>query len=161
MCCFSSTSVARVHSRGWCFGRQSTHHPPHTHTRSSHRSQSVCTAAFFSMMVMLVVVAVLCIPNCMLIRAIPTRLVHASYIGIIKIVEVFRMMNTIYIVMELCSGGELFDYAMDQPGSKFTEQRAQRLAKKMLASLRYIHSQKIAHRCVVLLHPLRFLITRC
>lgn len=48
------------------------------------------------------------------------------------------MMNTIYIVMELCSGGELFDYALDQPGSKFTEPRAQTLAKKMLASLRYV-----------------------
>jgi len=81
----------------------------------------------------------------MLLREIPV-LKTLDHPGIIKIVEVFRMMNTIYIVMELCSGGELFDYALDQPASKFSEQRAQSLAKKMLGSLRYIHSKNIAHR---------------
>ena len=39
----------------------------------------------------------------------------------IKVVEVFQSLNTMYIVMELCTGEELFDRLYDQPGDRFTE----------------------------------------
>jgi len=66
--------------------------------------------------------------------------------NIVKIVEVFQKMNVIYIIMELCTGGELFDKLYDQPEAKFTEPNAAFLVSKALGALNYLHSNDIAHR---------------
>ena len=64
----------------------------------------------------------------------------------IKVVEVFQSINTLYIVMELCTGGELFDRLYDQPGDCFSEPDACRLAKKMVGAIAYLHANGIVHR---------------
>lgn len=58
--------------------------------------------------------------------------------------EVFQRLNYIYIVMELCTGGELFDKLYAQPvqsgekAPRFTEADAKYLVQKMLQSLSYL-----------------------
>jgi serine/threonine protein kinase len=52
----------------------------------------------------------------------------------------------LYIVMELCTGGELFDKLYEQPGDKFSEADAHFLVKKMVGSLAYLHANKVVHR---------------
>ena len=47
---------------------------------------------------------------------------------IIQIVEVFRCQNKMYIVMEKCNGGELFDRLVEQPGSRYNESYTRTLA---------------------------------
>jgi len=70
----------------------------------------------------------------------------------VKVIEVFQRLNYIYIVMELCTGGELFDKLYSQkvmPGEKaprFTEADSQYLSKKMVASIAYLHHNGIVHR---------------
>ena len=66
--------------------------------------------------------------------------------NIIRIIETYRTTNTLYIVMELCTGGELFDKLYDQPNTKFTETDCRVLVNKMVASLNYLHQAGIAHR---------------
>lgn len=66
--------------------------------------------------------------------------------NIVKIHEVFVKINEVYIVMELCTGGELFDKLYDQPAAKFTEADARFLAEKGLSALAYLHTNNIAHR---------------
>ena len=46
--------------------------------------------------------------------------------------EIFRTKHTLYIVMELCAGGELFDLMAEQPGRKFKEDDARGLVKQMV-----------------------------
>ena len=66
--------------------------------------------------------------------------------NIIRIIETFRTANKLYIVMELCTGGELFDKLYDQPNTRFTEPVARQLMLKMCTSLNYLHAAGIAHR---------------
>ena len=58
----------------------------------------------------------------------------------------FRKFQTIYIIMELCTGGELFDKLYDQPSEKFSEPDARSLMIRMLRALSYLHANGIVHR---------------
>eukprot|EP00949_MAST-11_sp_MAST-11-sp1_P005003 g5003.t1 len=70
--------------------------------------------------------------------------------NVIKIVEVFRDAYQLYIIMELCTGGELFDKLYDQPGTRFAEDDARKLLRKMLQAVAYIHQAGICHRDIKL-----------
>lgn len=64
----------------------------------------------------------------------------------IKVIEVFKQLDYLHIIMELCEGGELFDRLADSPGSKMKEVDAQYLVVKMLRALNYLHEHGIIHR---------------
>ncbi len=66
--------------------------------------------------------------------------------NVIKVIETFVDFKRLYIVMECCTGGELFDKLYEQPGDKFSESDAKDLATKMLSALNYLHENKIIHR---------------
>lgn len=76
----------------------------------------------------------------MLMAEIP-MLKSLDHPNIIKIIEVFRKLNSISIVMEYCPGGELFDRLYDQPDECFTEEDTCVLAKKMIGALRSVSIQ--------------------
>lgn len=63
---------------------------------------------------------------------------------ICKLHEVFEDAKKHYLVMELCTGGELFDRIVE--AGCFTEQDAARLMKQILASVQVMHSKSICHR---------------
>lgn len=66
--------------------------------------------------------------------------------NIVRIEEVYESTNEIYILQELCLGGELFDRLDEQPDYHYTEPQCARLVKQMLSAVRYLHSKGIIHR---------------
>merc|ERR1712232_131283 len=66
--------------------------------------------------------------------------------NIVRLEEVYESENEIYLVQELCFGGELFDRLDEQPDYHYTEQQCARLVKQMLCAVRYMHSKGIIHR---------------
>uniref|UniRef100_A0A7S4IQK3 Calmodulin n=1 Tax=Odontella aurita TaxID=265563 RepID=A0A7S4IQK3_9STRA len=66
--------------------------------------------------------------------------------NIVRLEEVYESFSEIYLVQELCVGGELFDRLDEQPEYHYTEGECARLVKQMLCAVRYIHSKGIIHR---------------
>lgn len=66
--------------------------------------------------------------------------------NIVRLEEVYESKSEIYLVQEICLGGELFDRLDEQPDYRYTESQCARLVKQMLCSVRYIHSKGIIHR---------------
>jgi calcium-dependent protein kinase len=66
--------------------------------------------------------------------------------NIVRLEEVYESTNEIYLVQELCVGGELFDRLDEQPDYHYTEAECARLVKHMLSAVRYLHSKGIIHR---------------
>lgn len=58
----------------------------------------------------------------------------------------YESADEMYIVQELCSGGELFDRLEEQPDYHYTEGQCAKLVKQMLSAVRYLHSKGIVHR---------------
>lgn len=66
--------------------------------------------------------------------------------NIVRLEEVYESQSEIYLVQELCLGGELFDRLDEQPDYHYTEAECARLVKQMLSAVRYLHSRGIIHR---------------
>ena len=65
---------------------------------------------------------------------------------IVRIEEVYESTEELYIVQELCLGGDLFDRLDEQTDYHYTEAQCAKLVKQMLSSVRYLHSKGIIHR---------------
>lgn len=68
---------------------------------------------------------------------------------IVRITEVYESANEIYIVQELCRGGDLFDRLDELPEEDaycYTEAQCARLVQQMLTAIGYLHNQGIVHR---------------
>jgi len=74
---------------------------------------------------------------------IMSELDHPS---IVRLEEVYESPTEIYLVQQLCHGGELFDKLEEQDDYHYNEAECARLVKQMLRSVRYIHSKGIVHR---------------
>merc|ERR1712190_309353 len=64
--------------------------------------------------------------------------------NIIKLFESFEDHRNIYLVMELCSGGELFDRIIES--GHFTEVQAAILVQQIVKAICYMHENKVCHR---------------
>jgi len=64
--------------------------------------------------------------------------------NIIKLFETFEDHHNIYLAMELCSGGELFDRIVE--ASHFSEKDAAIIMQQILRAIFYLHEQHICHR---------------
>jgi len=75
-------------------------------------------------------------------------LIQMDHQSIIKLYEVYEDNRYIYLVMEECTGGELFDRIIDRINKKkmFTEREAASIFKQMMSAIAYCHSQGICHR---------------
>ena len=65
---------------------------------------------------------------------------------IVRLYDVFEEKSKMYLIMEFCQGGELFDRLFQQEGGKFTEKKAAQLVEKMLESIHFMHGKNICHR---------------
>jgi hypothetical protein len=65
--------------------------------------------------------------------------------NIIELYEVFENASYFYIIMEYCSGGDLFSY-LEQRNFRLPEEQACKFMHKMCAAIYYCHSYGIAHR---------------
>eukprot|EP00842_Homolaphlyctis_polyrhiza_P001268 jgi/Hompol1/2141/HPOL_005870-RA len=70
------------------------------------------------------------------------RRVHHK--NIVKLEEVFVTPKYLYIVMQLATGGELFDRILAK--GTFTEKDAAEIILQMTEAIAYLHSQNIVHR---------------
>jgi len=64
--------------------------------------------------------------------------------NITRLYETFEDHLQVYLVMEVCSGGELFDTIIDQ--GFFSERDAAIVIKQVLGAVYYMHLHQIAHR---------------
>ena len=58
--------------------------------------------------------------------------------NIVRLEEVYENHSEIYLIQELCLGGDLFDRLDEQPDYHYTEAQCARLIKQMLSSVRYL-----------------------
>jgi calcium-dependent protein kinase len=65
--------------------------------------------------------------------------------NIIRLYEMFEDDNFIYLVMELCTGGELFDKIMDNGGT-LNEMQSAVVMQQTMRGMFYMHENKITHR---------------
>jgi hypothetical protein len=63
-----------------------------------------------------------------------------------KIRDVFFGSRTVYMVMELCKGGELFDEITRKAQRGMSDVDAGRMMADMISAVRYMHHRGIAHR---------------
>eukprot|EP01041_Mallomonas_annulata_P004441 gene4441-8852_t len=70
-----------------------------------------------------------------------SRLDHTN---IIRIKDSFETAHTIYIVMELVRGGDLFDRIVER--GKYDESNARIVMQKILSAVEYLHKKNIVHR---------------
>ena len=75
-------------------------------------------------------------------------LIIADHPNIIKLYEVFESKRSLYLVMELCRGGELFDRVIEhmETGEMYTEKDAAKMFIQIMSSIDYCHKNGIAHR---------------
>jgi len=64
--------------------------------------------------------------------------------GIVKLYETFEDQTKVYLVMEVCRGGELFDKVLEV--NSFTEHQAATLMQQAMRAVRHMHELRICHR---------------
>jgi len=69
------------------------------------------------------------------------RLDHRN---VVKLLEAYESRTCVYLVMELVTGGELFDRIVEK--GSYSEKDAADLIKQVLSAVAYMHSQGVVHR---------------
>lgn len=69
------------------------------------------------------------------------RLDHPN---VVKLLEAYESKASVYLVMELVTGGELFDRIVEK--GSYTEKDAADLIKQVLSAVAYMHSEGVVHR---------------
>ncbi|KAM3130314.1 hypothetical protein pb186bvf_017610 [Paramecium bursaria] len=64
--------------------------------------------------------------------------------NIIKLYETFEDSRNVYLVMELCTGGELFDKIIEK--GHFSEKEAQQIFLQIIQAINHCHKNDICHR---------------
>ena len=75
-------------------------------------------------------------------------LIKSDHPNIIKLFEVFESQRSLYLVMEECKGGEIFDRIIDHIQSKqmYSEKDAAIIFQQVMSSIEYCHNNGICHR---------------
>ncbi len=73
--------------------------------------------------------------------SIPIKMDHPN---IVKIFEVYEWKSKLCIIMELCEGGDLFQYIRNSKA--FSEKKAASIAKEILSAVFYMHKNGVVHR---------------
>lgn len=63
---------------------------------------------------------------------------------ILKLYEYFEDEKNVYLITEICKGGELFDKIVAQ--DYFKEDYAKKVFQQILKAINYCHAQNVAHR---------------
>ncbi|XP_013887782.1 serine/threonine-protein kinase H1 homolog [Austrofundulus limnaeus] len=69
---------------------------------------------------------------------------RVRHTNVIQLMEVFETVERVYMVMELATGGELFDRIIAR--GSFTERDATRVLQMVLDGVKYLHALGITHR---------------
>lgn len=68
--------------------------------------------------------------------------------SIIKLYEIYEDQRYLYLIMEECTGGELFDRILNriEAGKMYSEKEAAKIFKQIMSAICYCHDQGICHR---------------
>ena len=69
---------------------------------------------------------------------------HIDHPNIVKLHEVYEDKKELYMILDLCDGGDLFTRIHQR--KRFSEREASKLVAQMLGAIMYCHSKGIAHR---------------
>jgi len=64
--------------------------------------------------------------------------------NILKLIEIYEDDESVYIIMELVNGNELFDRIVDR--GYYSEKSTIHIVKQILQAIRYLHEHHVAHR---------------
>ena len=75
-------------------------------------------------------------------------LIKTDHPNIIKMYEYFESKNSLYLIMEECKGGELFDKIIEHidNGEMYTEKEAAEIILQAMSAIEYCHNNGICHR---------------
>ena len=75
-------------------------------------------------------------------------LIKTDHPHIIKLYEIFESQRSLYLVMEECKGGEVFDKIIEHIQSKqmYSEKDAANMFQQVMSSIEYCHNNGICHR---------------
>ena len=75
-------------------------------------------------------------------------LINSDHPNIIKIYEIYESQRSLYLVMEECKGGEIFDRIIEhiQSKSMYSEKDAAEIFLQVMSSIEYCHNNGICHR---------------
>ena len=75
-------------------------------------------------------------------------LMKTDHPNIIKLYEVFQTNNSLYLIMEECHGGELFDRILQHIENRemYTEKEAAEIIMQIMSAVEYCHNNGICHR---------------
>jgi calcium-dependent protein kinase len=75
-------------------------------------------------------------------------MIQIDHPNVIKLYEVFEDSRYIYLIMEECSGGELFDRIYERISKKslYSEKEAAKIFRQLMSAICHCHSSKICHR---------------
>ena len=75
-------------------------------------------------------------------------LIRSDHPNIIKLYEVFESQRSLYLVMEECKGGEIFDRIIQhiQKKEMYSEKDAATLFQQVMSAIEYCHNNGICHR---------------
>ena len=75
-------------------------------------------------------------------------LINSDHPNIIKIYEVYESQRSLYLVMEECKGGEIFDRIIEHIQSKkmYSEKDAAEILQQVMSAIEYCHNNGICHR---------------
>ena len=75
-------------------------------------------------------------------------LIKIDHPNIIKLFDVFESQNSLYLIMEECYGGELFDRILKRIENNlmYTEKEACEIIRQVMGAIEYCHNKGIVHR---------------
>ena len=75
-------------------------------------------------------------------------LIKMDHPNIIKLYDVYESNNSLYLIMEECHGGELFDRIIKriENNQMYTEKEACEIIKQVMGAIEYCHNKGVAHR---------------
>jgi serine/threonine protein kinase len=69
---------------------------------------------------------------------------HLDHPNIVKIFEYFINPNSLYIVTDILTGGDLFDYLISE--NHLSEKSTALYMEQLLSAIRYVHERGVVHR---------------
>ena len=79
------------------------------------------------------------------LRAEIAIMIELDHTNILKLIEYFETNDEVYLILELCRGGELLDHLHCQPNHQYDEASACQLIYTMLSAINYCHTMGIMH----------------
>lgn len=73
-----------------------------------------------------------------------------EHTNIVRLYEVYRAPNILYLVMELCLGGHLGEVIHDKPEGRLEEYVAQAYIVQLISAVAHCHSRGVCHRDIKL-----------